>query len=79
MIPRVAYIFQSMNSSIIITIRDKRVGERLINREQSLVVLTLISTEAESMLQSKLPENLWNEINSREFFRILDFLLFAIS
>ncbi|KAH0536621.1 hypothetical protein FGG08_006515 [Glutinoglossum americanum] len=53
----VNYLPRSSNGSIIITTRDRRVGERLSDREKSIPVLPFTSVDAEYLLQCKLPES----------------------
>jgi hypothetical protein len=48
--PLVNYLPHSTNDSVLITTRDKRVGERLTSREKAIMILPMIEQEAERLL-----------------------------
>ncbi len=52
----VDYLPRSSNGTIIITTRDKRVGERLIGRERVIIVNPFSPEDAELLFRSKIPE-----------------------
>jgi hypothetical protein len=54
--PLVNYLPRGSNASILITTRDKRVGERLANREKAIMVLPMAEPEAERLLWSKVDQ-----------------------
>ena len=51
--PLANYLPRSPNGSTLITTRDKRVGERLANREKAIMVLPMTRLVAERLLWSK--------------------------
>jgi tetratricopeptide (TPR) repeat protein len=53
--PLVNYIPRSSNGWTIITTRDKRIGERLANREKPIEIVPMDRQEAERLLLSKVP------------------------
>jgi hypothetical protein len=48
--PLVNYFPYSSNGLMLITTRDKQVGERLANREKAIIVLLMTKPEAERLL-----------------------------
>ena len=54
--PLVKYLPRSSNGLILITTRDKRVGERLADREKAIMVLPMAGPESEALLWSKVAE-----------------------
>jgi tetratricopeptide (TPR) repeat protein len=78
--PIVNYIPRSSNGSIIITTRDKRVGERLANREKPIEILPMDRPEAESLLWSKVPPDyILDRVRSSELLELLGYLPLAIT
>ena len=78
--PLVNYIPRSSNGSTIITTRDKRVGQRLANREKLIEVVPMERPEAESLLLSKVPlDYTLDKVNSSELLELLGYLPLAIS
>jgi tetratricopeptide (TPR) repeat protein len=78
--PIVNYIPRSSNGSIIITTRDKRVGERLANREKPIEILPMDRLEAESLLWSKVPPDyILDRVRSSELLELLGYLPLAIT
>ena len=53
------FVPRSPLGSIIVTTRDKRVAERLADRHKPIDVLPMSSSEAEELLRSKLPDELY--------------------
>ena len=71
---------RSSRGSMLITTRDKRVGERFTSREKLIVVEPFGMEDAMRLLQNKIP-NLsgCNGVESRKFFEALGFLPLAIN
>jgi tetratricopeptide (TPR) repeat protein len=79
-VPIVNYIPRSSNGSTIITTRDKRVGERLANREKPIEILPMDRPEAESLLWSKVPPDyILDRVRSSELLELLGYLPLAIT
>ena len=77
--PLALYLPHSPKGSILITTRDKRVGERLANREKPLDILPLAPSEAKALLRSKIPEEDWADTEADELLEELAFLPLAIT
>jgi hypothetical protein len=78
--PLVNYLPRSSNASILITTRDKRVGERLANRERAIMVLPMAEPEAERLLWSKVDQDdSMNKAKSSELLEVLGYLPLAIT
>ena len=78
--PIINYIPRSSNGSTIITTRDKRVGERLTNREKPIEILPMDRPEAESLLWSKVPPDyILDRVRSSELLELLGYLPLAIT
>jgi hypothetical protein len=78
--PLVYYFPRSSNGSTLITTRDKRVGERLANREKAIIVLPMIKLEAERLLWSKVAEEgSLDKTKSIELLEVLGYLPLAIT
>ena len=78
--PLVNYLPRSPNGSTLITTRDKRVGERLTNREKTIVVLPMAGQEAERLLWSKVAqEGSLDKTKSSELLELLGYLPLAIT
>ena len=76
----VNYIPRSSIGSILVTTRDRRVGERLMNREKPVAVLPFEAEEAKQLLRNKLPRNSGrDEAASMELLETLNFLPLAIT
>ena len=74
------YIPPSERGLIIITTRDRRVGERLAHRQQPIFVQPLTNTDAKHLLWRKLPEPAdLGEADCDEFLEALDYLPLAIT
>lgn len=78
--PLHSYLPQSSNGSILITTRDKRVGERLAFMKKAISVLSFDEHMAKILLQSKLPQDIgWNEEDAANLVNSLDHLPLAIT
>ncbi len=74
------YIPRSSIGSTLITTRDRRVGERLMNREKPVAVVPFEVADAKQLLRNKLPKNdEWDEAASMELLENLNFLPLAIT
>jgi hypothetical protein len=78
--PLVNYIPRSSSGSTIITTRDKRVGERLANRQKPIEILPMERPEAESLLWSKVPPDyILDNDRLSELLELLGYLPLAIT
>jgi hypothetical protein len=78
--PLVNYFPRSLNSSTLITTRDKQVRERLANQEKAIIVLPITKLEAERLLWSKVAkEGSLNKTKSSELLEVLGYLPLAIT
>jgi hypothetical protein len=78
--PLINYFPRSSNGLTLITTRDKRVGERLANREKAIIVLPMTKPEAERLLWSKAAEEeSLDKTKSRELLEVLGYLPLAIT
>ena len=78
--PFKSYLPRNAFGRILITTRDRRVGEKLTNREMPPIEVPLLTmSEAESMLQVKKAGFEWSPSGSRELLEYLDFLPLAIT
>lgn len=76
----VNYIPRSSNGSTLVTTRDRRVGERLMNREKPVAVVPFEVADAKQLLRNKLPKNdERDEAASMELLENLNFLPLAIT
>jgi len=74
------YLPRSSKGSVLITTRDKRVGDRLVDREKSIIVLPFEADDAKHLLRTKLSNNIdWNEEESMELLETLHYLPLAIT
>jgi tetratricopeptide (TPR) repeat protein len=74
------YIPRSSIGSTLVTTRDRRVGERLMNREKPIAVVSFEVADAKQLLRNKLPKNdEWDEAASMELLESLNFLPLAIT
>lgn len=71
----------SATGSILITTRDRRVGERLTNRQKSVIILNMNESEAEQLFFSNYARECgdWDKIKVKELLTTLDYLPLAIS
>ena len=70
---------KSPNGFVLITTRDKRVGELLCDRQPAIVVHPLDSLKAEAMLQSKVAKDKWSVNHAHNLLSELDNLPLAIT
>src|ERR1700722_5823880 len=77
-VPLVTYLPCNPNGSILVTTRDKRVGERLANREKATMVLPMAEGEAERLLWSKAAQE-GSLDKTNELLEILGYLPLAIT
>ena len=76
----VNYIPRSSIGSILVTTRDRRVGERLMNREKPVAVVPFEAEDAKQLLRNKLPRNNErDEAASMDLLETLNFLPLAIT
>src|SRR5947209_12726905 len=74
------YLPRSAHGSILITTRDRRVGERFAGRDKPIIVQPLEITDAVSMLRSRLPDDLvWIAAEVIELLENLQTLPLAIA
>ena len=78
--PLVDYLPRSLKGYIIITTRDKRVGESLTGGEEAIIVNPMAELEAEQLLQSKVARaRRPDQTKLRELLEVLDYLPLAIT
>ena len=77
--PLSAYLPQTSNGRILITTRDRRVGERLTGRTSCIQVLSPTATEAAQLLSSKLPDENYNLEACTALLERLEYLPLAIT
>lgn len=78
--PLVNFIPRSSNGWTIITTRDKRIGERLTNREKPIEIMPMDRQDAERLLWSKVPpEYTLDNARSSELVELLGCLPLAIT
>jgi hypothetical protein len=73
------YLPHSPNGRILITSRDRRVGERLAGRENCITVLPPDQDEAEELLQSKIAPETWDIYAGNSLVQVLERLPLAIT
>ncbi|KAH0538073.1 hypothetical protein FGG08_005335 [Glutinoglossum americanum] len=74
------YLPRGSDGLIVITTRDRRVGERLANRQKSIPVWPFTTADAEHLLQCKVPMNDGREkVESTELLEALGHLPLAIT
>ena len=78
--PLVDYLPRSLKGYIIITTRDKRVGERLTDREEPITVNPMAEREAEQLLQSKVAQaSRPDQTKLKKLLEALEYLPLAIT
>ena len=70
---------RSKDSSILITTRDRRLGEKLASKNMIINVSSLTTAEALHLLRSKLPSGIWEEASAVKLVADLDYLPLAIT
>ncbi|MCJ1392735.1 hypothetical protein MMC18_005606 [Xylographa bjoerkii] len=73
------YLPQSSTGSMIITTRDKRVGEQLAGRERPIEVLPMTALDAEALLRSSLSHHEWSNTYTSRLLEELAYLPLAIT
>ncbi|MCJ1405920.1 hypothetical protein MMC11_009154, partial [Xylographa trunciseda] len=73
------YLPQSSVGSMIITTRDKRVGEQLAGREKPIEVLPMTASDAEALLRSSLSQHEWSDTDATTLLEELAYLPLAIT
>ncbi|MCJ1438287.1 hypothetical protein MMC27_007675 [Xylographa pallens] len=77
--PLARYLPQSSLGSMIITTRDKRVGEQLAGRDKPIEVLPMIASDAEALLRSSLSQHEWSSTYATRLLEELAYLPLAIT
>ncbi|KAH0562547.1 hypothetical protein GP486_002768 [Trichoglossum hirsutum] len=78
--PLVDYLPRSPNGSTLITTRDRRVGERLADREEAIMVFPMAGPEAEALLWSKVAgKGSLDKTQSSKLLEALGYLPLAIT
>lgn len=77
--PLIEYLPHSPNGRILITSRDRRVGERLAGRENCITVLPPDQDEAVELLQSKIAPETWDQHVGSSLVQLLERLPLAIT
>ena len=70
---------RSKRGSILITTRDRRVGERLTGNKQLVTVNPLSKDEACQLLKARLPDDEWDDGKAKELVHELEYLPLAIT
>jgi tetratricopeptide (TPR) repeat protein len=73
------YLPQSAKGSILVTTRDKRVGERLAGREKPVEVLPMSAPEAKELLRTRIAEEDWSDVEAMRLIEELAYLPLAIT
>ena len=80
--PIFRYLPQSSNGTILVTTRDRRVGQKLLAREKGdpIEVLRFDKADAMKLLQNKIRNtSTWDEVEAQELFDSVDYLPLAIA
>lgn len=73
------YLPQSSKGSVLVTTRDKRVGERLAGREKPIEVLPMNASESMNLLRSRIAEDDWSDVDAMRLIGELAYLPLAIT
>ena len=73
------YLPKGSKGSILITTRDKRVGELLCDKQAAIVIPALDSQSAAAMLRSKVPKDKWQADQAHDLLSLLDNLPLALT
>lgn len=73
------YLPQSSSGSILITTRDKRVGEQLAGRERPIEILPMDAADSMQLLRSRMAEDDWSDTEAMELIEELACLPLAIT
>lgn len=77
--PLARYLPKSAKGSVLVTTRDKRVGQRLAGREKIIEVLPMSAHDSKSLLQSRITEEDWDDANAMILIEMLTYLPLAIT
>ena len=78
--PLLDYLPQNSRGLVLITTRDKRIGERLASRHASLIVPLMTVSEAKELLRSQLEQSdSWNDEDIESLLDVLKYLPLAIT
>ncbi|RDL35854.1 uncharacterized protein BP5553_06466 [Venustampulla echinocandica] len=79
-IPLAKFLPRSPDGSMIITTRDKRIGDRLADRAKTIMVLPMVNREADNLLRLTVPiQSGSEESESKELLDALGYLPLAIT
>ena len=73
------YLPRNSKGSILITTRDKRVGERLTNQTKPIIIDPMTKSEAETLLRSRVSEDEWSDEEANDLLKELSYLPLAIT
>ena len=73
------FLPRSPKGSILITTRDKRVGERLTQQTKAILIEPMTTIEAETLLRSRISEDDWSDKDAHELLKELSYLPLAIT
>ena len=77
--PLARYLPNSTKGSVLVTTRDKRVGQRLAGREKTIEVLPMTALDSKSLLQSRIAEEDWDDADAMKLIEELSYLPLAIT
>lgn len=77
--PLARYLPNSAKGSVLVTTRDKRVGQRLAGREKAIEVLPMTALDSMSLLQSRIAEEDWDDADAMKLIEELSYLPLAIT
>lgn len=73
------YLPNAATGNVLITTRDKRVGERLSSRERAIDIGFMSPSESVELLRSKVMEDDWDESEAKRLVKELSYLPLAIT
>lgn len=73
------YLPNAATGNVLITTRDKRVGERLSSRERAIEIGFMTPAESVELLRSKVMEEDWDESEAKRLVKELSYLPLAIT
>lgn len=73
------YLPNAATGNVLITTRDKRVGERLSSRERAIEIGFMTPSESVELLRSKVMEEDWDESDAKRLAKELSYLPLAIT
>ena len=77
--PLARYLPKSTEGSVLVTTRDKRVGQRLAGREQLIEVSPMTAMDSKCLLQSRIAEEDWDDVEAMKLIEQLSYLPLAIT